>query len=144
MKELMAHTGYRSEVLELKHMLNQFSLSLGTKGFVTRQNLNIFHIYEYWWCFFFKESRSPEIIIVSLAVCGWSAEGQYTLAQIYGDLSELQRLLLFAPMTCSLTGVHQMLQTACTVPCMSSRRNKKSTLEQMLGTISMVLGLNVI
>lgn len=45
MKELTVHTGYRSEVLELKHMLNQFSLSLRTKDFVTKQNLNLFHTY---------------------------------------------------------------------------------------------------
>lgn len=51
---------------------------------------------------------------------GWCTEGQYTLAQIFSDLAESQRPLLFSPVTCSLTGVHQMLQAACTVPCMSS------------------------
>lgn len=51
---------------------------------------------------------------------GCSTEGQCTLAQIFGDLAESQRLLLFTPVTCSLTGVHQMLQPACTVPCTSS------------------------
>ena len=75
---------------------------------------------------------------------GWSTEGQYTLAQIFGDLAESQRPLLFSPVTCSLTGVHQMLQAACTVPCMSSNGDVISTLEQRVGTVSMVLGLNVI
>lgn len=75
---------------------------------------------------------------------GWNTEGQYTLAQIFGDLADSQRPLLFTPVTCSLTGVHQMLQAACTVPCMSSSRDVISTLEQRVGTVSMVLGLNIV
>lgn len=67
-----------------------------------------------------------------------------SLAQTFGDLAESQRLLLFTPVTCSLTGVHQMLQAACTVPCMSSSGDALSTSEQRVGTVSMVLGLNVI
>lgn len=37
-------TGYRSEVLELKHMLNQFSLSLGTKDFVAKQTFPMHNV----------------------------------------------------------------------------------------------------
>lgn len=65
------------------------------------------------------------------------------MAQIFGDLSESQRLHL-SPVTCSLTGVHQMLQAACTVPCMPSNGDVISNLEERVGTVSMVLGLNVI
>lgn len=61
---------------------------------------------------------------------GWSTEGRYTLAQIFGDLAESQGPLSFTPVTCSLTGVHQMLQAACTVPCISSSKDVLSTSEQ--------------
>lgn len=63
---------------------------------------------------------------------GGSTEGQCTLAQIFGDLAESQRPPLFTPVTCSLTGVHQMLQAACTVPCTSSSGDVISTLGQRL------------
>lgn len=75
---------------------------------------------------------------------GWSTKGQYTLAQIFGDLAEIQRPLLFTPVTCSLTGVHQMLQAACTVPRISFGGDVISTLEQTVRTVSMAFRLNVI
>ncbi len=88
--------------------------------------------------------NAPHGCLAAGSGASWSTEGQYTLAQIFGDFAESQRPLSFTPVTCSLTGVHQMLQAVCSVPCMSSSRDIMATLEQRVRMFFMVLCLNVI
>lgn len=57
--------------------------------------------------------RKPRMAATEEPLQRRELEGQCALAQISGDSAESQRPLSFIPVTCSLAGVHQMLEAAC-------------------------------
>lgn len=52
------------------------------------------------------------VLLMLIWFCDWIPV--YSGSDVFCDLAKSQRRLLFSPVTCSLAGVHQMLQAVCT------------------------------